>query len=267
MLEVAGLKEKVEPIIKEAGDILLSYFKKARTLKRQKKDGAGFVTEADLASEKLLIEKLSQVVPGADFFAEESGISGNAEYRWVIDPLDGTTNFAHGFPHFCISVALANKERVLFGMIYQPVLQELFWAQAKKGAWLNGDRLQISTPKEFGEGFLVVSFPYRHSKNGSRETCRKILAHVEKKAFSFRHLGSAALDFASVASGRFDGLFAVGLDWWDFAAGGLMIEEAGGKATTFEGKKLKSDSKTFVAGGALMHETIAKLARECETAV
>ena len=144
MFKGVDLLSRVEPIVKQAGDILRSYFTQARSLKRQVKNGAGFVTEADLASEKFLIEKLSQVLPQADFCAEESGVSGNGDYCWVIDPLDGTTNFAHGVPHFCISVALAYKNQSICGAIYQPLLDEFFWAEQGKGAWLNGKKIEVT---------------------------------------------------------------------------------------------------------------------------
>ena len=157
---IKDLRDRVESIIKEVGKLQLSYFPNARSLARHEKDGAGFVTEVDIKSEEILIERLSQIVPEADFFAEESGISGNGDYRWIIDPLDGTINFAHGLPHFCISIALTYKNDPIFGMIYQPLLNELFWAEKGKGAWFNGERIRVSSPKSFDKSLLVVGLPY-----------------------------------------------------------------------------------------------------------
>lgn len=254
---VENLKKNVEKIVREAGQIQLSYFKKALSLKRHEKDGAGIVTQADLESEKFLIQELSLLIPGASFYAEESGISGDSEYRWVIDPLDGTTNFAHGLPHFCISIALTQRDEVIFGMIYQPVLDELFWAEKGQGAWLNGTQLAVSAPDSLSKSFLVVVIPYPGFLQG--EEFYKLLCSTVPSAFSYRHLGACALDLAYVACGRFDGIFFAGLAWWDFAAGQLLIKEAGGIVTDFNGKGISIISQSCVAGGPLVHEALSKL--------
>lgn len=255
MLE--NLKENVERIVRQAGTIQLAYFKKALSLERHEKTGAGIVTQADLESERFLIEELGKIFPGADFYAEESGVSGNGEYRWVIDPLDGTTNFAHGLPHFCISIALTKKDEVIFGMIYQPVLDELFWAERGKGAWLNGVRLAVSEPDSLQKSFLVVVIPY--SGFPYSEQFFHAMCSIVPAAYSFRHMGACALDLAYVAAGRLDGIFFAGLAWWDFAAGHLLIEEAGGKATDFNGNKIGVSSQSCVAGGRLVQGDLQKL--------
>jgi len=251
------LRAFVEPIIMQAGDVLLSYFSRANQLDRRTKDGAGFVTEADLASEKFLIGELSKVLPQAGFWAEESGVSGNNRYCWVIDPLDGTTNFAHGLPHFCISVALTDNEKPILGAIYSPVLKELFWAQEGGGAWLNGKKIQTTSPVQFDQSLLVVGFPYK-GIDGLYAKFMQQVAEIGPKAYTFRNLGAAALDLAYVAAGRFDGIFCSRMQWWDFSAGSLLVTESGGIITDFEGKGLEPDSKSFVAGGQTVHETLLR---------
>lgn len=256
MLKDIDLHARVQPIIKKVGQLQLSYFTKVKPLNSRKKDGAGIVTEADIESEKILIKELSQVVPEADFFAEESGISGNGDYRWVIDPLDGTTNFSRGLPHFCISVALTYKNEPIFAMIYQPILNETFWAERGKGAWLNGKKIQVAKPDSFEKSILLVSLPYQGVK---RESFWNKVFSVLPKPYSFRHLGAAALDLAYVACGRFDGVFFAGLEWWDYAAGDLIIREAGGKTSDFEGNPVRFDSPTFMAGGEAVYNALQKL--------
>ncbi|MCK5632916.1 inositol monophosphatase [bacterium] len=260
LIEGIDLKKEVEPIIRAAGKEQLRYFAKARSLVRHEKNGAGFCTKADIESENFLIKELSRVIPGADFFAEESGITGNGEYRWVIDPLDGTTNFAHGLPHFCISVALTHKNIVIFGMIYQPVLDELFWAESGKGAWLNEQKIKVSSPKKLDESFLVVGLPY-DVHMGERKDFFNKLCSVVPQAYTFRHMGAVALDLAYVACGRFDGIFFTDLAWWDFAAGDLLIKEAGGQTSEFDGSLITLDSKSYVAGSALTQKALFELLR------
>jgi myo-inositol-1(or 4)-monophosphatase len=257
MLETIDLHAQVEPIIRKVGKLQLSYFAEARLLDRQEKDGAGFCTVVDIESEQFLIENLSPIIPGADFFAEESGITGNGDYCWVIDPLDGTINFTHGLPHFCISIALTHKNEVVFGMIYQPVLDELFWAQKGKGAWLNGDRISVTEPEKFDQSLLVIGLPYE-AKRDYKAYLQNIIS-VVPRAYTFRYLGAAALDLAYVACGRFDGIFFAGLAWWDFAAGDLLIREAGGKTSDFQGVSIGLESKSLVAGGSQVYKKLFEL--------
>lgn len=259
MIKDIDLRDRVEPIIRAAGEIPLSYFSQARSLSRREKPGAGFVTKADIESEKFLMEHLSTVLPEADFYAEESGISGNGDYRWVIDPLDGTTNFAHGLPHFCLSVALTYQRKTVFGMVYQPVLNELFWAQTGKGAWLNGEKIAVSTIDTLKSGLLVVGSPYL--TKGIYQDFLKQVCTVAPHAYAFRYCGAIALDLAYVACGRFDGVFFHGLPWWDFAAADLLIREAGGKTSDFEGNMIDLHSQSFIGGGAAVYQSLLKMLR------
>ena len=246
----------LEPIIKTAGEILLSYFRTGVAFEH-KLGNLGLVTEADIASERYLIAALAQMVPGAAFLAEESGVQGASDYCWVIDPLDGTTNFAHGLPYFCISVALTHKGMPVVGVIYQPMTGELFYAQQGKGAFLNGTPITVSKPEQFCKSAIVIGLPY--AKN---ERYRQVLEAIRLAGplpFSVRHFGAAALDLAQVACGRMDGVILADLAWWDIAAGMLLITEAQGVVTDFKGGLIDRQYTTFVASGAGVHAQLIKL--------
>lgn len=234
---------QVEPIIRKAGEIVLSYFHKKLTW--HEKD-QGFVTQADLESERFLIQELSKVLPEASFFAEESGRSkGENDYCWVIDPLDGTTNFAHGLPYFCISIALTYHNKPIFGVIYQPLLNELFYAQEGQGAYLNGQRISVAQEVPLDKSFLLVGLPYEKDQGYKR--VMEHLQQISPRTYAFRHMGAIALDQAYLACGRADGLFFEGLSWWDIAAGILLIKEAGGMVTTYEGDTITITFNSFLA--------------------
>ena len=258
-MELQGLRTAVEPIIRKAGEIILSY--RFKQLKRVEKKEAGFVTEADTATENFLIKELALIEPGVAFFAEENGqIASKSDYCWVIDPLDGTTNFSYGVPHFCISVALTYKNRPVLGMVYQPLLNEFFMAERGAGAWLNGQRIQVSKVATLEESFLLFCIPYR--KNPEAQKLMSNVLFLGQHAYSLRLLGAAALDQAYVAGGRFDGVFFEQLSWWDVAAGSLIIEEAGGVVTDYQGNALTPAFTTFVAGNPHIHKLlVAQLGR------
>jgi len=244
-----GLIHQLEPIIRHAGSILLSYYHQQFT--RTQKANGDFVTEADLASEKYLIMALTPLLPGAAIVAEESGTHGKSDYCWVIDPLDGTTNFAHGLPYFCISVALTYQGKSVIGVVYQPLLNEYFMASRGKGAFLNGKPIKVSAIHEIKDSMVLVGLPY--AKSATYSKLFEYFALVAKKSYSVRHFGAAALDQAYVACGRVDGVFFEDLAWWDIAAGYLLIEEAGGLVTDFEGKPIGADYKSFLGAGVSLH--------------
>jgi len=237
----------LEPIIRQAGVILLSYYGKVLTC--QEKKNHGFVTEADYASENYLIDQLAKVLPGASFFAEESGRLGDDDYCWVIDPLDGTTNFVYKLPYFCISVALTYKGKPQVGILYQPLTNELFFAEQGKGAFFNGEKIKISLPKCFNNSLVAMGLPCQFLK-------RKQLLQAEQiaqKVYGVRHFGAIALDLAYVACGRMDGAFFTHLAWWDVAAGMLLIEQAGGVVTDFSGQPVSKDCVSCIAGSKMVH--------------
>ncbi|MEX0940543.1 MAG: inositol monophosphatase family protein [Candidatus Babeliales bacterium] len=251
------LQKSVEPIIRKAGDILLSYWQKP-IIRSQKKDH-GFVTEADIASEEYLIEALHQVLPEASFFAEESGKKGNTAdgYCWVIDPLDGTTNFAFGIPHFCISIALTYFNEPIFGMIFLPLFDELFYAQKGKGSFLNQKKIAIAQDRPLDKTLLLVGFPYKKGKTFLRVL--ENLNQISTRTYAFRHLGAIAIDQAYIACGRADGLFFEDLAWWDVAAGILLIKEAGGVVSTYEGKDIRPEYHSYVAANEGLYQHLFSL--------
>jgi myo-inositol-1(or 4)-monophosphatase len=248
-MESLDLHTDLEQILKGAGEILRSYWGK-QLEHQQKRDG--FLTEADLASEAYLIEKLTALAP-ADIWAEESGQSGsnNNGYRWVIDPLDGTTNFAYGIPYFCISVALTDHDRPIHAAIYNPLQNEFFYARRGFGAWRNRKKITVSSPNSISDAFIGIGFPYARDKRSSLLlSAKKIITTVQ----AVRSLGAIALDLAYLATGRFDGMFFSHLFWWDVAAGMLLIEEAGGAIADFNGNPITPTYQNCVAGGGLVFE-------------
>lgn len=254
--EQIDLRSAVEPIIKEAGKIVLSYYHQRLTWKEKGNDN-GFVTEADLASERYLIQSLTPLIPGASFFAEESGKTGESDYCWVIDPLDGTTNFAHNLPYFCISVALTYKKVPIFGMIYQPILDELFYAQDGKGSWLNGQKLSLESVP-FEKSLIAIGLPY--AKNEKYAYILENMWAIARQAYAVRHFGAVALDIAYVAAGKLDGVIFSDLGWWDVAAGMVILKEAGGLSTDFDGKRVGADYKSFIgASSQQVHERLIRL--------
>lgn len=236
---------KVEPVLKEAGSILLSYWSGPLEIHVKKQ---GFYTQADIASEQFLMRELTRIMPEATIWAEESGKSpdNGSGYRWVIDPLDGTTNFARHVPYFCISVALTYQDVPLYGAIYQPITQELFHAQHGLGAFLNGNRIQVSQKGDsLLKDIIALGLAYENEK---RAKVVQYSQEIAQKAYAVRHTGAVALDCAYVAAGRFEGLIFAGLSWWDVAAGMLLIKEAGGKITTFEGDAIRPNFDTCIGG-------------------
>lgn len=250
------LGQPLETIIKSAGAILMSYFR-TEFPSREKEQG-GPVTPADLASEKYLIEHLKGLVPQASFFAEESGASGtNDDYCWVIDPLDGTTNFIHGLPYFCISVALTFKGKPIVAAIYQPLLDDFYYAQKGQGAFLNGKKILVSSATSLQKSMILVGLPMTY--HDTYHDLIEKLPSLGPKLYSFRHLGAAALDCAYVASGRLDAVFFTGLAWWDVAAGMLLIEQAGGIVTDFQGNALTQDYRSCIGANKQIFNELRQL--------
>jgi myo-inositol-1(or 4)-monophosphatase len=247
--------QQVAPIVQQAGALLLSFFNTQLT--RTVKDGAGFVTDADLASERYLIEQLKPFIPDSAFFAEESGQTGTGPYRWVIDPLDGTTNFAYGIPYFCISVALTYHDEPLLGIVYDPVRRELFYAAKGEGAFMQSPakktpvKLAVSATPTLEESLIITASSYKRDQT-FKELMQRT-ARIAHHVYALRSFGAAALDQALVASGRADGAYFGRLGWWDVAAGMLIVEEAGGNATTFIGDRVRPGFPSFVVGGKAVH--------------
>jgi myo-inositol-1(or 4)-monophosphatase len=249
-------------IAREAGALLMHYFH--QHLKIEYKGDADLVTAADRASEKLIRERITQKWPGHDVLGEEQGLNDQgSDYRWYVDPLDGTTNFAHGFPVFCVSMALEHRtsgsrssgragERIA-AVIYDPTRDELFSAEPGKGAHLNGETIHVSKTATLKESLLATGFPsHKRHKNPNIYFYHQITLH----SHGVRRAGSAALDLCNVAAGRFDGFWEFNLNPWDTAAGVLIVQEAGGKVTRFDGSPFELNSRETVASNGLIHDAL-----------
>jgi myo-inositol-1(or 4)-monophosphatase len=245
----------LEPIVRRAGGIILDY--QGKDLKQELKADSSTVTIADKASEQYLIEQLTPLIQGAGFLAEESGRkTTDSPYCWVIDPLDGTSNFAHGLSYFCVSVGLMYDGQVQCGAIYYPFADQFFFAQRGKGAWCNGKRLQVSQVQAIERSFVVTALPYRRNAIPDALGLANRIAQVVS---GMRYPGAIALDLAHVAMGAFDGALYADASWWDLAAGVLLVTEAGGKVGTFDGPLVEKVSTSCVAGNKGIQEQLVLL--------
>ena len=205
-----------------------------------------FVSEVDREAERDIIRTLREAYPTHAILAEESGASGASEYQWIIDPLDGTTNFLHGFPQYSVSIALAHKGIVTQAVVYDPGRNDLFTATRGRGAFLNESRLRVSKRPFIQSGLIGTGFPYRQIEH--LEAYLNMMRDVIKHTAGIRRPGSAALDLAYVAAGRLDGFWELGLSKWDIAAGALLITEAGGLVGDLQGNDRHMESGNIVAG-------------------
>ena len=243
----------LEPIAREAGALLMSYFD--RHIKIEYKGDVDLVTAADRASEKLIADRLHARWPQHGIVGEEgTRTDTNAEFRWYVDPLDGTTNFAHGYPVFCVSVALARRDdEIEVGVLYDPTRHELFAAERGRGATLNGNPIHVSKTTRLAESILGTGFPsHKRHKNPNIYFYQQITL----RSHGVRRAGSAALDLANVAAGRYDGFWEFNLNPWDTAAGVLIVREAGGKVTRFDGTPFRLDSRKVLATNGLIHDEV-----------
>ena len=243
----------LEPIAREAGALLMSYFD--RHIKSEYKGDVDLVTAADRASEKLIAERLRARWPQHGIVGEEgTRTDTSAEFRWYVDPLDGTTNFAHGYPVFCISIALARRDdEIEVGVLYDPTRNELFAAESGRGATLNGNPIHVSKTTRLAESILGTGFPsHKRHKNPNIYFYQQITL----RSHGVRRAGSAALDLANVAAGRYDGFWEFNLNPWDTAAGVLIVREAGGKVTRFDGTPFRLDSREVLATNGLIQDEV-----------
>lgn len=220
------------------------------------------VTDADRQAEQTIVEIVHANFPSHHILAEERGATaqGQSRYRWIIDPLDGTTNFAHGYPAYCVSIGVEYDGQMVVGVVFDPTRDELFTAQGGGGAFLNGSPIAVSSTDHLDRALLVTGFAY-----DIRETADNNLDHFARfalKAQGLRRTGSAALDLCYVAAGRFDGFWEVKLNPWDMAAGAVILREAGGTVTNFEGRSLSIYGKELVASNGLIHQAMLQILRE-----
>jgi myo-inositol-1(or 4)-monophosphatase len=246
---------------RDAGSILAD--KLGRAVQVHSKGDIDLVTEADLASERLIIERIKSHYPRHAILAEESGatesaitIGGSSEWKWIVDPLDGTTNFAHAYPCFCVSIALERDGQIELGVVYDPTRDEMFAAERGAGATLNRRRIQVSSVDELNSAMLCTGFPYDVRE---RPHFALDFTNFTMEAQAVRRDGSAALDLAYVACGRFDGFWEDGLNPWDVAAGVLLIEEAGGHVTDFTGGPLDIYSPKVLVSNGRIHEAMMRV--------
>jgi len=249
-------------VARDAGNVLVDRL--GRALQVSNKGAIDLVTEADLASEKLIIERIRSHYPRHAILAEESGASedsGNpsaAEWKWIIDPLDGTTNYAHGYPCFCVSIGVERAGKLELGVVYDPMRNEMFAAERGQGATLNERPVRVSKVDDLGRAMLCTGFPYNVRE---RPDFARDFTNFTMHAQAVRRDGSAALDLAYIACGRFDGFWEDGLNPWDLAAGVLLIEEAGGRVTDFNGTTLDIYSAKVIASNGLIHDSMRQVLR------
>jgi myo-inositol-1(or 4)-monophosphatase len=260
------LSTAIEAVVR-AGDLQLAKFGRPgrrlgkATLRVDKKSAIDLVTEVDLEVERMFRALVAERFPDHDVLAEEFGASGarGARHRWVFDPLDGTTNFAHGVPIFCASLALEIDGEAAVAAVYDPNREELFTAEAGEGSWLNGERLAVSTRDQVIESMLVTGFPY--TVHQEAEKFLAVFGRVLKQARAVRRLGSAAIDMCWVAAGRMDGFWEASLQPWDTRAAALILEEAGGKVTGMDGGKWIPDAGHILATNGRIHDELFRILR------
>jgi myo-inositol-1(or 4)-monophosphatase len=246
-------------IAQEGGAFLKRKYGHFREL--DEKPDAGLVTEADRGAEKLIFRRLHSSFPSHALLGEESGgRPGSSRLRWIVDPLDGTTNFVHGFPQFCVSIGLEREGRPLVGVVFNPILGDLYWAAAGMGARRNGRPLGVSQVTHLKDALITTGFSYRKEKGVVDKEVRAF-ARMVSRTQALRRTGSAALDLCYVASGHFDGFYERELSPWDVAAGILIVREAGGRVTDFKGKPHGIHTPTMLASNGRIHGDLLDLVR------
>ena len=242
-----------EKVVRKAGKSLLRDFGEIENLQIQSKNLGDFVTNTDIKVEKILLESLQYYYPEATYITEESDkIIGNDEII-VIDPIDGTTNFIHGIPLVGIVIGRILNDEITDGVIFNPILNEFYWASKGKGSWCNNKRLRVSKRENFSDCIIGTGIPHA---NRTYPNYLDSIDSVSKSCSGLRRMGSAAMDLAYVASGKLDGFWEKNLNLWDVSAGILIVREAGGKVTLPDGKEWTTDSKDILASNLLIHQEL-----------
>ncbi len=241
---------------RKAGRGLARDFGEVSELQVSRKGPSDFVTVADTKAEKVLLEELNKARPGYGFLGEESGLIEGTDktHTWIVDPLDGTTNFLHGIPHFAVNVALERDGQVVAGVTFNPVTNDLYWAEKGKGAFGNDKRLRVAARKKLEDCIIATGVPFA-GKPGHGQFLKE-LHQISARVAGIRRFGAAALDLAWVASGRFDAYWERGIKAWDIAAGVLMVTEAGGTISGLDGEPLKLDGGAILAANTDLHPQI-----------
>lgn len=271
MAAISGLIRVMERAARKAGTRLRRDFGEVEHLQVSRKGPSDFVSKADRNAERTIYEELRQARPDWGFLMEESGTVEGApgKPRWIIDPLDGTTNFLHGIPHFAIAIAVQEPAAdgqgidgsgwgdVIAGLVYQPITDESFWAEKSRGAWLQDRRLRVSARRHLDEALIGTGIPF--ANRGDAPEWIRIYQELGPRVAGIRRNGSAALDLAWVAAGRFDGFWETELQPWDSAAGCLLVREAGGFVSDFRGRSLPICAQSVLAGNDALHSRLHKL--------
>ncbi|HTH27312.1 MAG TPA: inositol monophosphatase family protein [Sphingobium sp.] len=266
MVSHSGLLTVIERAARKTAPRLRRDFGEVEHLQVSRKGPADFVSLADKRAEETLVEELGKARPGWGFLLEEGGeIAGDpTKPRWVIDPLDGTTNFIHGIPHFAISIAVQEPRldgkgwgEITTALIYQPITDESYWAEKNRGAWLHDRRLRVSARRDLTEALIATGIPFHG--HGDMAQWTRIFGAVAPSVAGIRRFGSAALDLAHVAAGRYDGFWESGLKPWDVAAGLLLVREAGGFVTDFRGGDQPIERSEVIAGNDAIHSKLHRL--------
>ena len=248
---VAAARKAGRPLIRDFGEL--------ENLQISQKGPADFVTSADKRTEQILVDELTRVRPGYGFLAEETGaIEGkDRTHRFIIDPIDGTTNFMHGIPHFAISIGLEREGQLVSAVVFNPVTDDLFTAEKGHGAYLNNKRLRVAARKNMGEAVIATGLPFM-GKDGHARTQAELKIMMAATA-GVRRFGAASLDLAYVAAGRFDGFWEHGLSPWDVAGGILLVREAGGMVSDLEGRTAALEAGHIAAANEALHPQMLKL--------
>lgn len=246
---------------RQAGNIIARSFPHVDSLSVDTKSRNDFVSDVDRLAEQEIINTIHKAYPDHAILAEESGSSGDSEYVWIIDPLDGTTNFLHGFPQFAVSIALSFRGKLDQAVVYDPISQDLYTASRGAGAQLNGRRIRVASRKTLDGALLGTGFPFKD--DSILDTYLATFKALFGDTAGIRRPGSAALDLAYVAAGRLDGFWEFGLNPWDMAAGALLIQEAGGKVGDFAGGDDFLESGNVIAGNLKVYDAILKRIRPC----
>ena len=264
MVAHSGLITVMTRAARKAAPRLRRDFGEVEQLQVSRKGPGDFVSMADKRAEQTIVEELKNARPDWGMLLEESGeIEGNpAKPRWIVDPLDGTTNFLHGVPHFAISIAVEERKpgggsEISHALVYQPLTDEGFWAEKGRGAWLQDARLRVSARRDLSESLIGTGIPHRGRGDAARWS--NIYGAIGPQVSGVRRFGSAALDLAWVAAGRMDGFWEDDLDVWDTAAGVLLVKEAGGFVTDYRGSDRSFERREYVAGSAAIHSKLQKL--------
>ena len=264
MVSHSGLLTVMDRAARKAGSKLRRDFNEVTHLQVSRKGPADFVTKADQASERTLYEELGHARPDWGFLMEEGGeIEGDpTKPRWIIDPLDGTSNFLHGIPHFAISIAVESPlagggTEITSALVYQPLTDESFWAEKGRGAWVQSQRLRVSARRDLSEALIATGIPFMG--HGDFAQWSRIFGAVAPEVAGIRRFGAASLDLAWLAAGRFDGFWEADLAPWDVAAGILLVREAGGFVTDFRGGDRPMERSEFLAGNDVLHSKLHKL--------